>query len=198
MSIDFKSARFIKSAAQLSQCVSDTGREVAFVGRSNAGKSSAMNALIGSKQVRVSKTPGRTQLINFFSLDTEAYRLVDLPGYGYAEVPIEIKQAWEKALNDYFEARQSLVGVVLLCDIRHGIKEADQVLIDYVTRLNLPIQLLLTKSDKLSNNQAKNQWFKVEKSLLSFAPSLQVQLFSALSLKGLEELKIRLNQWFLD
>lgn len=195
MAIHFKDATFIKSAAYYDQCVPDEGREVAFVGRSNAGKSSSMNALIGSKQVRVSKTPGRTQLINFFSL-AESLRLVDLPGYGYADVPVSVKERWENTLNDYFLNRQSLVGVVMLCDTRHLMKKNDLVLLNFILSLSIPVHILLTKSDKLSKSAAKSALMAAHKALEG-VEGVTMQLFSALTLVGVEELKQQLQLWLL-
>ena len=131
MSLQFNRANFLTSATNLSQCPPDTGAEVAFCGRSNSGKSSAINALTRKKSLaRTSKTPGRTQMINFFSIN-ESCRLVDLPGYGYAKVPTAVKQHWEKHLDEYLRARSCLKGAILLVDIRHPIKEFDETMIDW-------------------------------------------------------------------
>ncbi|MFK0569729.1 ribosome biogenesis GTP-binding protein YihA/YsxC, partial [Endozoicomonas sp.] len=130
-SLNYRQATFYKSAAKLSQCPESEGREVAFAGRSNAGKSSALNALTGSnKLARTSKTPGRTQLLNFFTIQEDIY-LVDLPGYGYAKVPVAMKKEWQHHMNDYLERREALVGLVLLMDIRHPMKEFDQMMLNW-------------------------------------------------------------------
>lgn len=192
--MNFKEAVFIKSAALFERCVPDLGKEVAFVGRSNAGKSSALNTLVGHPIARVSKLPGRTQLINFFGLD-DTHRLVDLPGYGYARVTDEIKRRWKKNLTRYCESRESLVGVVLLCDVRHLLKEQDAVLIEWVLSANKPVHILLTKADKLSKNEALRQ-LKAMKESLEGIENVSVQLFSALSHQGLEGLEKQLCHWF--
>ena len=142
--INFQKARFLTSASNLSQCPEDQGYEVAFAGRSNAGKSSALNTLTGSKKLaRTSKTPGRTQLINFFSI-TNQQRLVDLPGYGYAKVPEEIKKQWQYHLDEYLSKRQCLMGVVLLMDIRHPLKEFDLMVMQWANSCEMPIHILLS------------------------------------------------------
>lgn len=187
---------FLKSAAKVSQLPDDEGYEVAFAGRSNAGKSSALNALTGQRQLaRTSKTPGRTQLINVFSLD-EQRRLVDLPGYGYAKVPQSVKQDWQKNLAHYLECRQSLKGLVLVMDIRHPLKELDQMMINWALNRELAIHLLLTKADKLSRSEGKNMCLQVQKRYLSFQQGVSVQNFSALKKEGLDSLILRLNQWY--
>lgn len=192
--LNFNKTVFMKSAAKYGQCVPDEGREVAFVGRSNAGKSSALNTLVGRSIARVSKLPGRTQLINFFEIEKN-YRLVDLPGYGFARVTAEVKQRWEQALTDYFTQRESLVGVVLLCDVRHPLKEQDVTLIEFMLSFNLPVHLLLTKADKLSKNEALKNLHSIRKSLDN-SDLVSLQLFSSLSKQGLDVLEKQLYQWF--
>ena len=148
-SLDYRAAEFLTSASRLSQCPPDTGREVAFAGRSNAGKSSAINRLTGNKKLaRTSKTPGRTQLINFFTLAEECY-LVDLPGYGYAKVPPEVKLKWQRELERYLQDRQSLRGLVLLMDVRHPLQEFDRLMLNWAHASHMPVHLLLTKADKI-------------------------------------------------
>lgn len=145
----YHQARFLTSAARLDHCPPDEGMEVAFAGRSNAGKSSAINALCQQKGLaRTSKTPGRTQLLNFFELDA-ARRLVDLPGYGYARVAETVKRQWQGVLAEYLERRRCLRGVILLVDIRHPLKPFDQQMLAWGGQIGLPIHLLLTKADKL-------------------------------------------------
>ncbi|QDP71346.1 YihA family ribosome biogenesis GTP-binding protein [Legionella israelensis] len=187
---------FLKSAAKVNQLPKDEGYEVAFAGRSNAGKSSALNALTGSRQLaRTSKTPGRTQLMNVFSVD-EHRRLVDLPGYGYAKVALSIKQNWQRHLAHYLECRQSLKGLVLVMDIRHPLKELDQMMISWALKRELALHVLLTKADKLSRSEGKNICIKVQKQYQSFQHLVSVQTFSALKKEGLEPLIEQLNQWY--
>ena len=153
--LNYGAADFLTSAARVSQCPQDQGWEVAFAGRSNAGKSSAINCLTGNRKLaRTSRTPGRTQLINFFALDPER-RLVDLPGYGYAKVPQAVKAAWNRQLEAYLSERRSLRGLVLLSDARHPLKEFDQMLLNWAASCDMPIHVLLTKADKLKRGPAK-------------------------------------------
>jgi GTP-binding protein len=196
MPLNFRQAQFFISAETLLQCPADVGFEVAFAGRSNAGKSSAINTLTDHKGLaRTSKTPGRTQLMNFFSLDTER-RLVDLPGYGYAKVSHTQKAKWQKHLNDYLQERQSLKGLVLLMDIRHPLQEYDQMVLKWANASGLPIHILLTKADKLKPNAARNQVFKIKKDLLIYGDNVSAQPFSALEKRGIEELETVLNRWY--
>lgn len=189
-------ASFLKSAARVNQLPDDQGVEVAFAGRSNAGKSSALNCLTGIRQLaRTSKTPGRTQLINLFSLD-ESRRLVDLPGYGYAKVAQEIKQEWQQHLAHYLEVRQCLRGLVLLMDSRHPLKELDQMMVEWSLSRQLPVHILLTKADKLSRSDVKNAVSKVRKHYQAVSDLISVQAFSSLKKEGLDELILKLNEWF--
>ena len=186
---------FLTSAQHLGQCPPETGREVAFAGRSNAGKSSAINRLTSQKTLaRTSKTPGRTQLINFFEVD-ELRRLVDLPGYGYAKVDKATRNQWQKDLDEYLAGRQSLTGLVLLMDIRHPLKDFDQMLIDWSARGGMPLHILLTKSDKLGNNAAAQHLKKVKAALKDHPAPLSVQLFSATQPRGLEAAWDKLAEW---
>ncbi|MCU7920971.1 MAG: ribosome biogenesis GTP-binding protein YihA/YsxC [Candidatus Thiodiazotropha sp. (ex Dulcina madagascariensis)] len=187
-------AHFLKSAARLSQSPVDSGLEVAFAGRSNAGKSSALNTLCGQKSLaRTSKTPGRTQLLNFFSLDDDR-RLVDLPGYGYAKVAESIKRQWQQALADYIEHRQCLQGLILLMDIRHPLTAFDLQMLQWNTHQGLPTHILLTKADKLKSGAAKNAELKVRRAL-SDHPEISVQRFSALKKQGIDECHQVLDIW---
>ncbi|QIL90652.1 ribosome biogenesis GTP-binding protein YihA/YsxC [Microbulbifer harenosus] len=195
--INFRRAQFLTSAPTLAECPEDSGAEVAFAGRSNAGKSSAINALTNNgKLARTSKTPGRTQLINFFSL-TEHQRLVDLPGYGYAKVTRSMKDEWQRHLAFYLEQRRCLKGLVLLMDIRQPLKEFDLHMLTWAVSSGLPAHILLTKADKLKNGPANNARFAVEKELkaLNLFTNVTVQTFSATKRQGLEKLEQRLNQW---
>ncbi|WP_066015759.1 MULTISPECIES: ribosome biogenesis GTP-binding protein YihA/YsxC [Endozoicomonas] len=195
-SLNYRKASFYKSAAKLSQCPENEGREVAFAGRSNAGKSSALNALTGSnKLARTSKTPGRTQLINFFEVQ-EGVFLVDLPGYGYAKVPEAMKKEWQHHMTDYLERREALVGLVLLMDIRHPMKEFDQMMLNWSVSANLPLHILLTKADKLKQGAAKQVLNALRKDLSRF-PQVSVQLFSSLKKSGVDQLSMKLDEWFL-
>jgi len=194
----YRGAQFEISAAQLTQLPADQGIEVAFAGRSNAGKSSAINKITCQKSLaRTSKTPGRTQLINFFKMD-EHRRLVDLPGYGYAKVSEDIKRRWQQTMEQYLATRQSLKGLILLMDIRHPLKEIDQQLLSWSWSVGMPTHVLLTKADKLKTGQAKNTLLRVRKEISdNDAKGLtSVQLFSALKGTGLDETYAVLNAWF--
>ena len=197
--VHYNSARFNKSAAKLHQCPEDIGAEVAFAGRSNAGKSSAINTLTNNgKLARTSKTPGRTQLINFFDLNLEGVRLVDLPGYGYAKVPVEMKVHWQKHLGEYLEKRQCLQGVVLVMDIRHPMKEFDQMMVEWCENSQMPLHVLLTKADKLKKGPAQSTMLKLRKELQAVLGDLvTVQTFSALKKQGVDQLRNRLDHWLL-
>ena len=196
-SLNYRKAQFYKSAAKLSQCPDNPGREVAFAGRSNAGKSSSLNALTcSSKLARTSKTPGRTQLINFFEVEPDIY-LVDLPGYGYAKVPEAMKKEWQHHMNDYLERREALVGLVLLIDIRHPMKEFDQMMLNWSVSANLPLHILLTKSDKLKQGVARQTLNRMKKELSRF-PQVSIQLFSSLKKTGVDQLAAKLDQWLLE
>lgn len=196
--LNFKTASFLISAPTLAQCPPEHGAEVAFAGRSNAGKSSAINRLTeNGKLARTSKTPGRTQLINFFALGNELQRLVDLPGYGYAKVPMAVKEEWQRHLSEYLQHRQSLKGLVLLMDIRHPLQEFDRFMLRWSAEARMPVQILLTKCDKLKRGAAKNALFDVQKQLpaLVGASPVHCQLFSAVTGEGVDELQSRLNEW---
>ena len=191
----YRSAHFLKSAALLSQSPPDSGIEVAFAGRSNAGKSSALNTLCGQKNLaRASKTPGRTQLLNFFALD-ESRRLVDLPGYGYAKVAESVKRQWQQSLADYIEHRECLRGLILLMDIRHPLKAFDLQMLQWNTHHGLPTHILLTKADKLKTGAAKSTLLKVRRTL-DDRPEITVQLFSALKHQGIDECHRVMDIWF--
>ncbi|HEX7765056.1 MAG TPA: ribosome biogenesis GTP-binding protein YihA/YsxC [Cellvibrio sp.] len=194
--IVFTKAYFTKSAPSIRECPPETGAEVAFAGRSNAGKSSAINALTNQKLARTSKTPGRTQLINFFDVG-ENQRLVDLPGYGYAKVSREQKDKWQRDLSEYLQKRQCLKGLILLMDIRHPLQEFDTTMLDWAIRGNMPVHILLTKADKLSRMQANNSLFAVQKQLKQarLDQLVSIQCFSALKYAGLDELKAKLQSW---
>lgn len=182
-------AEFLMSAPKLNLCVEDTGYEVAFAGRSNAGKSSAINALTNQKQLaRASKRPGRTQMINFFSLGNPDQRLVDLPGYGYAAVPESMKIVWQKELENYLIHRQSLQGLVLLMDIRHPLQHFDVMMLEWAYSRQLFVHVLLTKSDKLNRGPASQVLIDVQQQLRKMKLNFSIQLFSSMNKQGLEEL----------
>lgn len=196
--IHYHLSHFNTSASKLSQCPEDNGAEVAFAGRSNAGKSSALNALTNAKLARTSKTPGRTQLINFFDTNVEDVRLVDLPGYGYAKVPVAMKEHWQKHLDDYLQSRDCLRGVVLLVDVRHPLKEFDQMMIDWCQSAQMPLHILLTKADKLKRGPAQNTLLQLKRTLdVSNDPLITIQLFSALKKTGVDQLRERLSNLLL-
>lgn len=190
----FDQTCFQTSAATLEDCPADSSAEVAFAGRSNAGKSSAVNVITSLPQLaRTSKTPGRTQLINFFFIEEGKY-LVDLPGYGYAKVPLERRDKWQFELEKYLRRRKALVGLILLSDIRHPLKKFDRMMIEWAAQANLPLHLLLTKADKLKRGATQKTLLKVEKELTVF-DNVSVQLFSALKNIGVDPVRKVLTQW---
>ncbi|OQW93927.1 MAG: YihA family ribosome biogenesis GTP-binding protein [Beggiatoa sp. IS2] len=192
----YNKANYLLSAYHLTQAPPDIGVEVAFAGRSNAGKSSAINAITGKRGLaRTSKTPGRTQQLIFFGLDQDR-RLVDLPGYGYAKVPLAVQHQWQQMLEQYLHTRESLRGLVLMMDIRHPLTHFDQHLLSWCQLSNMPIHILLTKADKLSRNQACSVLQQVQQQLANESNEISVQLFSALKYQGIEEAKARLDRWF--
>jgi len=194
-SLSFRAAVYSTSASTLEQCPPDTGLEVAFVGRSNAGKSSAINVLTGqSKLARTSKTPGRTQLLNFFSLG-EGRFLVDLPGFGYAKVPLELRDKWQKQLARYLRQRNSLQGLILLMDIRHPFKDSDATMIQWCREAELPLHVLLTKADKLKRGAARATLLESRKQLKGLGGQVTVQLFSSMSGEGVDELRTQVGNW---
>lgn len=197
-SLNFHTTRFLISAPSLAECPPEEGREVAFAGRSNAGKSSAINCLTNNtKLARTSKTPGRTQLINFFEVMSAQQRIVDLPGYGYAKVPLATKHEWQKNLSTYLHQRQSLAGVVLLMDIRHPLQEFDAMMLNWSVEVEMPVHVLLTKSDKLKRGAARNTLLAVHKHLKQAGVDdlVSAQVFSSQNKEGLEELEAVLNRW---
>ncbi|WP_346796834.1 ribosome biogenesis GTP-binding protein YihA/YsxC [Halomonas sp. Bachu 37] len=196
--LNYPTARFLISAPTLALCPEDTGAEIAFAGRSNAGKSSAINALTQQNSLaRTSRTPGRTQLINFFTVANDsALRLVDLPGYGYAKVPEAVKLEWQHHLSEYLRERYSLRGLVLLMDVRHPLTEFDQMMLGFADQRNMPVHILLTKADKLKNGAAKNALQQVRSRLREWEDLVSVQLFSSLKRDGVDTLSRRLDQWF--
>jgi GTP-binding protein len=196
--IHLSKATFTISAPDIRKLPEDSGIEVAFAGRSNAGKSSALNTLTNQKGLaRTSKTPGRTQLINVFEIDNNK-RLIDLPGYGFAKVPLEMKKKWQKALGEYLEKRESLKGLVVLMDIRHPLKDLDMDLIEWAVDGNLPVLALLTKCDKLSQGKRSTEVLKVKKILGSLNGDIKVQAFSSLKRTGSEQADTIICNWFSE
>jgi len=186
----YPKAKFIQSANNSDQFVRDIGAEVCFVGRSNSGKSSAINVIVNRRQfARTSKTPGRTQLVNFFELE-ENKRLVDLPGYGFALVSNSKKKHWGQILTHYFENRKSLHGVFMIIDIRRGLSEYDLDMLSISKFQKIPVHILMTKSDKLKRGEAKKRLLVLKSEL---EKSITVQLFSSLNREGLDEARMILD-----
>ena len=190
----YNQARFLLSVNKLAQLPSDDAIEVAFAGRSNAGKSSAINTITNIKSLcRTSKTPGRTQMINYFSIDPQ-HHLVDLPGYGFAKVPDKVKREWAISLERYLVERQSLQGLILLMDVRHPLTEFDQKMLQWCLHSDMPVHILLTKADKLKRGAAQNALLSVKRDLKELL-NVSVQLFSSLKGTGLEEAQAVLDHW---
>jgi GTP-binding protein len=192
----YHQAKFINSSPHLKDTPADHGREIAFAGRSNAGKSSAINTLTRQNSLaRISKTPGRTQMLNFFSIN-EQQRFVDLPGYGYAKVPVAVKLKWHELMENYLTKRKSLCGVVLVMDVRHPLTEFDWQMVEWCQHTQLPLHIILTKADKLTYGAAKNTLLQVQKQLKDSNLLLSIQLFSALKKSGIDDLHQALDQLF--
>ena len=196
--LNFRKAAFLQSASAIENAPTDFGSEVAFAGRSNSGKSSAINTLTHQgKLARTSRTPGRTQLINFFSLSNHQ-RLVDLPGYGFAKVPLAVKKKWNQQLERYLQYRESLRGLVMLMDIRHPLTEPDRQMLGWAVTASMPIHILLTKADKLKRGPAQSTLLSVREELSTQSELISVQLFSSLKRQGVETLGRQLNHWLTD
>lgn len=191
-----RQAKFEISAAKLDQCPPERGKEIAFAGRSNSGKSSALNSLVDHGGLaRTSKTPGRTQLINFFRVN-EDYCLVDLPGYGYAKVPEKLKREWQANMGEYIEKRECLIGLFLVMDVRHPLKEFDLMMLDWARHYQMPVHILLSKADKLKRGPANNALLAVRKQVKQQGGEVTVQLFSSLNKTGVENGRDVLADWF--
>ena len=191
----YQKAQYLKSVPTLALCPEEITHEVAFAGRSNAGKSSALNVITSQKSLaRTSKTPGRTQLINFFPVD-EHRALVDLPGYGFAKVGVKMKQTWEAGLTEYIEQRTALKGLILLVDARMEPTEIDLVMLDWTAQIGLPVHVLLTKADKLKKGPAKQSLMRMQKLIRADYPHATVQLFSSLKRDGLQQVWNQLDEW---
>ena len=194
--LNYHKTHFLTSAPNIRSIPEDTGIEIAFAGRSNAGKSTALNALTNQKSLaRTSKTPGRTQLINLFEVEPNC-KLVDLPGYGYAAVPEKMKIEWQKSLGEYLQKRECLGGLVVLMDIRHPLKDLDQQMIEWAVSADLPVMLLLTKADKLSQSARSKQVKMVREAILPFQGDIQVESFSSQNKIGIDKLAAKLDSWF--
>lgn len=195
MNTYYKRLRFLISAAAKKQFPENDTIEIAFAGRSNAGKSSAINTIADNKTIaRTSKTPGRTQLINFFSLD-ERRLLVDLPGYGFAKVPPRVKKQWLELMESYLADRPNIVGLVIIMDIRHPLKEFDWKMLEWCAHYNIKAHVLLTKSDKLKKGPATATVLKVQKLIKEEGLEASVQLFSALKKVGVDNAHQVLDNW---
>lgn len=198
--IHFQKAHFLISAPDIrhldKHLPPESGIEIAFAGRSNAGKSSALNRLTRQKSLaRTSKTPGRTQLINVFEVE-EGKRLIDLPGYGFAKVPLEMKLKWQRSLGEYLQQRESLKGLVVLMDIRHPFKDLDQQLIYWAIDADIPVLALLTKADKLKQGARKATLLKMREEAQRFEGDVQVELFSSLKGLGVDLLERKIAGWY--
>lgn len=194
--IHYQNTHFITSAPDIRHLPADEGIEIAFAGRSNAGKSSSLNKLTNQKNLaKTSKTPGRTQLINLFKV-TEGCHIVDLPGYGFAQVPLEMKKKWQQSLGEYLQKRTCLKGLVVLMDIRHPMKDLDQQLIIWAVECNIPVQVLLTKADKLKSGARKAQLLKVRQDALELGGDVKVDAFSSHNGIGVDVLRHKLDSWF--
>ncbi|HEV2614221.1 MAG TPA: ribosome biogenesis GTP-binding protein YihA/YsxC [Gammaproteobacteria bacterium] len=195
MLIPFQKTTFIMSVAKLIQLPDDEGCEIAFAGRSNAGKSTALNAITGVKGLaRTSKTPGRTQTINLFRV-TDEIRLVDLPGYGFAQVPLAMKKEWDKLLAQYLQNRESLRGLCLVMDSRHPLKEFDIHILEWAVSANLPTHILLSKADKLSKTEKTKVLQYLKDNITDPSGLITYQLFSALRNEGIVDARKKISQW---
>jgi GTP-binding protein len=191
----FRQARFLKSAPTLADLPPESQREVAFAGRSNAGKSSAINTLAGHRQLaRVSKTPGRTQMLNYFDLGGGRF-LVDLPGYGYAKVPVATRGPWGRVLGDYIQTREQLSGLAIVMDVRHPLTELDWRLLEWFRPTGKPVHVLLTKADKLSRSRALETLQSVRKTLAQASRNWSAQLFSSLKRTGIDDAEEVIGAW---
>ena len=192
----YHQAKFINSSPDLRDTPADHGKEVAFAGRSNAGKSSAINTLTRQNGLaRISKTPGRTQMLNFFEINPEQ-RFVDLPGYGYAKVPVAVKKKWHELMEKYLTKRKSLCAIILVMDVRHPLTEFDWQMVEWCQHTGLPLHILLTKADKLTYGAAKNTLLQVQKELKDTHISMTIQLFSSLKKLGIDEVHTALDGLF--
>ncbi len=196
MRVPYQNMKFMLSVVRMKDAPADEGWEVAFAGRSNAGKSSGLNALASQNSLaRTSKTPGRTRELNYFELDTQR-RVVDLPGYGYAKVSRQMQKQWHSLLEDFLQNRQSLQGILIFMDIRHPMSDFDLQLLDWCEYRQLPVHILLTKADKLGYGNAKSTLLKIKQELEPAEMPASAQMFSALKKTGLDEAYETLDRWF--
>ncbi len=194
----YRNARFLTSSTTRNTLPEETGLEVVFAGRSNSGKSSTLNCLCEQKGLaRVSKTPGRTQLINFFDLP-DGNRLVDLPGYGYAKVPEKIKKEWQQFIESYMTERTTLAGLVIIMDIRHPMRDYDHIMLNWAEARQLPTHIILNKSDKLKHGLVTRTVLETRKALKEYDLPTSVQAFSSLKKIGVSDLANQLNTWFSE
>ena len=194
--LDFRKTKFVTSAPDISKLPADAGAEIAIIGRSNSGKSSSINAICDQKTLaKTSRTPGRTRLINLFKVAEQKY-LVDLPGYGYAQVPENMKRQWQKAMTDYLQQRKCLCGLVVTMDIRTPLRDHDRMIIDWSIAANLPCLILLTKADKFDVNKRKEMVGEVRTQLSEFGGNFTIIAFSALRKVGVDEARSVLRNWF--
>ena len=194
--LDFRKTKFVTSAPDISKLPEDLGAEIAIIGRSNSGKSSSINAICDQKNLaKTSRTPGRTRLINLFSVADKRY-LVDLPGYGYAQVPENMKRQWQKSMTDYLQQRTCLCGLVVTMDIRTPLRDHDRMIIDWSIASNLPALILLTKADKFGVNKRKEMVGEVRTALSEFGGNFKIIAFSALKKIGIDETREVLRNWF--
>lgn len=194
--LDFRKTKFVTSAPDISKLPADAGAEIAIIGRSNSGKSSSINAICDQKTLaKTSRTPGRTRLINLFKVAEQKY-LVDLPGYGYAQVPENMKRQWQKAMTDYLQQRKCLCGLVVTMDIRTPLRDHDRMIIDWSIAANLPCLILLTKADKFGVNKRKEMVGEVRTQLSEFGGNFTIIAFSALRKVGVDEARSVLRNWF--
>ncbi|MGZ5607205.1 MAG: ribosome biogenesis GTP-binding protein YihA/YsxC [Methylobacter sp.] len=192
----YHQAKFINSSPHLKDTPPDQGLEVAFAGRSNAGKSSAINTLTRQNALaRISKTPGRTQMLNFFEINAQQ-RFVDLPGYGYAKVPLAVQKKWHELMETYLTSRKSLCAIILVMDVRHPLTDFDWQMVEWCEHTGLPLHVLLTKADKLNYGAAKNSLLQVQKELKDASFPVTIQLFSSLKKTGIDEVHSALDRLF--
>lgn len=195
MNTYYQQAHFFQSSSKMSNLPAEKSYEIAFAGRSNAGKSSTLNTVCQQKSLaRTSKTPGRTQLINFFAVPDECY-LVDLPGYGYAKVPDKVKFKWQRFIEEYLSHREMLTGIVLVMDIRHPLKDFDHLMLEWAVLNQLPVHIVLNKADKVKRGMASKTLLQVKKQLKPLALPISVQIFSAMKRDGVSTLWSVLDGW---